>query len=76
MRLSELLKGDNGPPSGLARDVEVTGLSADSRTVRPGNLFVALEGPRFDGHDYVADAMERGPGERSSTGGNGSREKP
>jgi UDP-N-acetylmuramoyl-tripeptide--D-alanyl-D-alanine ligase len=32
----------------------------DSRTLAPGDLFVALRGPRFDGHDFVAAALERG----------------
>lgn len=32
----------------------------DSRQVRPGDLFVALKGPRFDGHDFVGHAFERG----------------
>ena len=36
------------------------GVSIDSRTVEPGDLFVALKGPRFDGHDYVADAVAAG----------------
>ena len=37
-----------------------TGISIDTRTIQPGDLFVALEGPRFDGHDFVADALNRG----------------
>lgn len=36
------------------------GVSIDSRTLSPGDLFVALEGPRFDGHDFVEDALARG----------------
>ena len=36
------------------------GVSTDSRTAREGDLFVALEGDRFDGHDYVTAALERG----------------
>ena len=32
----------------------------DSRQVRPGDLFVALKGPRFDGHDFVLTALEAG----------------
>ncbi|MDH5589747.1 MAG: UDP-N-acetylmuramoyl-tripeptide--D-alanyl-D-alanine ligase [Gemmatimonadota bacterium] len=40
--------------------VEFTGISTDSRTVEPGNLYVALVGDRFDGHDFVADAFARG----------------
>ncbi|MBE3597667.1 MAG: UDP-N-acetylmuramoyl-tripeptide--D-alanyl-D-alanine ligase [Limnochordaceae bacterium] len=38
----------------------MTGVSTDSRSVRPGDLFVALVGPRFDGHDFVGQAVERG----------------
>ena len=37
-----------------------TGISTDSRTTREGNLFVALCGDNFDGHDYVSDALGRG----------------
>ncbi len=37
-----------------------TGVSIDSRTVAPGDLFVAILGPSFDGHDFVADAFARG----------------
>ena len=36
------------------------GVSTDSRTAREGDLFVALEGDNFDGHDYVIAALERG----------------
>lgn len=31
-----------------------SGLSIDSRSVQAGDLFIALEGPNFDGHDFVA----------------------
>ncbi|MCH9000560.1 MAG: UDP-N-acetylmuramoylalanyl-D-glutamyl-2, 6-diaminopimelate--D-alanyl-D-alanine ligase, partial [Proteobacteria bacterium] len=31
-----------------------SGVSIDSRSVAPGDLFVALEGPDFDGHDFIA----------------------
>ncbi|MFN8559092.1 MAG: Mur ligase domain-containing protein, partial [Dehalococcoidia bacterium] len=33
---------------------------ADSRLVRPGDLFVALRGERVDGNDFVAEALARG----------------
>lgn len=36
------------------------GVSIDSRTVQPGDLFIALVGPNFDGHGYVADALAKG----------------
>lgn len=38
----------------------LAGVSIDSRTTRPGELFVAIRGPRFDGHDFVSGALERG----------------
>jgi UDP-N-acetylmuramoyl-tripeptide--D-alanyl-D-alanine ligase len=37
-----------------------TGYSIDSRTVAPGELFFAVRGDRFDGHDFVAAALARG----------------
>jgi len=39
---------------------QANGVSIDSRTVAAGDLFVALAGPKFDGHDYVAGALARG----------------
>ncbi|HXU54035.1 MAG TPA: UDP-N-acetylmuramoyl-tripeptide--D-alanyl-D-alanine ligase [Casimicrobiaceae bacterium] len=36
------------------------GVSIDSRVVRPGELFVAIKGERFDGHEFVAQAFSRG----------------
>ena len=41
-------------------DVLFTGVSTDSRTVKRGDLFVALSGKNFDGHKFVARAKEKG----------------
>ncbi len=38
----------------------LAGVSIDSRTLSPGELFVAVVGPRFDGHDFIGDAAQRG----------------
>jgi UDP-N-acetylmuramoyl-tripeptide--D-alanyl-D-alanine ligase len=38
----------------------LAGVSIDSRTLRAGELFVAIHGPRHDGHDHVPSAMGRG----------------
>jgi len=43
-----------------ARDYVVAGISTDSRSIRPGDLFVALVGDRFDGHDFLARAIDAG----------------
>jgi MurE/MurF fusion protein len=42
------------------RDWRAVGLSIDSRSVKPNELFVALKGPNFDGHDYVGAALKAG----------------
>ncbi|HEY6274561.1 MAG TPA: UDP-N-acetylmuramoyl-tripeptide--D-alanyl-D-alanine ligase [Terriglobales bacterium] len=55
-RVGEFL-GANGE---FDQDLVAMGYSIDSRTVKPGDLFIALEGERFDGHDYVAAALEKG----------------
>jgi len=41
-------------------DWQVDGVSIDSRDVQPGDLFIAIRGPNFDGHDFVADALAAG----------------
>jgi UDP-N-acetylmuramoyl-tripeptide--D-alanyl-D-alanine ligase len=38
----------------------VSGFSTDSRTIAPGQVFVALAGERFDGHDFLGEAAQRG----------------
>jgi UDP-N-acetylmuramoyl-tripeptide--D-alanyl-D-alanine ligase len=44
----------------LESDAQVTGWSVDSRTIRAGELFFALRGPRNDGHEYVAEVLAKG----------------
>jgi UDP-N-acetylmuramoyl-tripeptide--D-alanyl-D-alanine ligase len=39
---------------------DFTGVSTDSRTVKPGDCFFAIPGDNFDGHDYVDDAFAKG----------------
>jgi UDP-N-acetylmuramoyl-tripeptide--D-alanyl-D-alanine ligase len=41
-------------------DMELTGISIDSRTIKPGNLFVAIRGESFDGDDFVSKAVKSG----------------
>lgn len=44
----------------VGADATFTGVSIDSRSVAAGQLFIALTGPRFDGHDYLADVKAKG----------------
>jgi len=46
--------------SPAARDLKITGVSQDSRTVRPGELFVAVRGERTDGWAHAAQAAANG----------------
>ena len=39
---------------------EITGIATDSRTVALGDLFVALRGPTFDGHDFIPEVAAKG----------------
>lgn len=41
-------------------ETAVTGVSTDTRSLKPGDLFIALRGDRFDGHDYVEAALAAG----------------
>jgi UDP-N-acetylmuramoyl-L-alanyl-D-glutamate--2,6-diaminopimelate ligase len=41
-------------------DIPITGISIDSRAVKPGHLFVAMKGGSADGHDYISKAIENG----------------
>ncbi len=59
--LDEIVKATGGSVLS-ATHREFTGLSTDSRTIREGELFVALQGPNFDGHTFLGDALRKGAG--------------
>jgi UDP-N-acetylmuramoyl-L-alanyl-D-glutamate--2,6-diaminopimelate ligase len=60
MTLSELAAACSGSSLIGNGNVFVHGISYDSRSVQPGDLFVALRGGYFDGHDFIPAAIERG----------------
>ena len=59
MRVAEIIDGMPVRRSSET-DPEVTGITFNSRQVKPGDLFVALTGQQFDGRAFVSDALERG----------------
>ena len=60
MRLRALTEGFEDMRLEGKGEVEIAGISYDSRQVRPGDLFVAIEGFRTDGHLYLEEAGEKG----------------
>ena len=61
MKISEIIM--NSPVSSefnFEKDVEVTGLTYDSRKVKPGNIFFAIKGLKDDGNKFVNNALNNG----------------
>jgi UDP-N-acetylmuramoyl-tripeptide--D-alanyl-D-alanine ligase len=56
--LAELARVTGGVLHGA--DAAFGAVTSDSRALGPGALFVALRGERFDGHQFVPEALERG----------------
>ncbi|WP_374366888.1 UDP-N-acetylmuramoyl-tripeptide--D-alanyl-D-alanine ligase [Dongia sp.] len=54
LEIAEATRGKAGA------DFVAHGVSIDSRKIGKGDLFIALQGPNFDGHDYIAKALELG----------------
>jgi UDP-N-acetylmuramoyl-tripeptide--D-alanyl-D-alanine ligase len=58
MSLSELAQAVNGTQSG--KDAFFSGVSIDGRAIKSGDLYVAIKGERFDGHDFIQQASQAG----------------
>ncbi len=54
-QVSEILAGKV-----INKNAEFTGVSTDSRTLQPGQLFIALSGENFDGHQFLAEVKNKG----------------
>ena len=59
MTLTELASAVNGTLSGK-KDTRFTGVSIDGRSLKPGDLYVAIKGEHYDGHDFVNQASQAG----------------
>lgn len=58
--IKDIIKATNGQLISGNLTTIVNSISTDSRTLKEGDLFVALIGERFDGHDFIKQAIERG----------------
>ena len=60
MELKNILSGIEGLKAKGDLEVDITGISNDSREVKPGYLFIAIKGFDTDGHEYINKAIENG----------------
>jgi len=60
VKLRQLVQGIPGIKIKGSREIEITGLTADSNTVAPGNLFIARKGEKSDGSDFIPQAVQAG----------------
>ena len=60
MKLKEMLVGLEGLKAKGDLDVEIKGISSNSKELKEGDLFVAIKGFEVDGHKFVNDAIEKG----------------
>lgn len=57
--LEEILSVTKGSIKGKFDKVYATGVSTDSRKIEEGNVFIALKGETFDGHDFIEEAVKK-----------------
>lgn len=60
MKVSEICQYTGGSAIQPYDDFEVAGVSTDSRTIKPGEVFIALDGESFDGHSFCQSAVNNG----------------
>lgn len=59
LKLTDIIK-NIGAKCEYNGDIAVSGVSTDTRTIKKGDLFIALVGEKFNGHDYISVAEENG----------------
>ncbi|MDI6826951.1 MAG: UDP-N-acetylmuramoyl-tripeptide--D-alanyl-D-alanine ligase, partial [Armatimonadota bacterium] len=62
LTIEEVIAATGGNLARGNTSAKITGVSTDTRTLKPGDLFFALKGERTDGHAYVQEALEKGAG--------------
>src|SRR5690554_1256468 len=60
LKCAEILNATEGKLLSGRDDSTFSGISTDSRNIKEGDLFIPLKGERFDGHDYVEEALAKG----------------
>lgn len=62
LKIDEIAQVTGGTVAAGSPETVVTGISIDTRTLKPGDLFVAIKGKRLDGHQFVCEALTKGAG--------------
>lgn len=60
IRINEIARCINGSTKNIKKDFVIKGISTDSRSIKKGELFIALEGVNFDGHNYIEEVFKKG----------------
>jgi UDP-N-acetylmuramoyl-tripeptide--D-alanyl-D-alanine ligase len=60
LSINDIVSATSGKLISGSRDASITGISTDSRTIEPGNLFFALDLGSADGHNFIKSAVENG----------------
>ncbi|MCM8818505.1 MAG: UDP-N-acetylmuramoyl-tripeptide--D-alanyl-D-alanine ligase [Candidatus Omnitrophica bacterium] len=60
VKLSEIIFWCKGNVNKRYKDVFVKGISTDTRTLKKGEIFIALKGEKYDGHNFVKEAFKKG----------------
>lgn len=60
LTLNEIAKAVNGKISNNSNNVFITGVTTDTRNVKENDIFIPIKGERFDGHDFILQAFEKG----------------
>jgi UDP-N-acetylmuramoyl-tripeptide--D-alanyl-D-alanine ligase len=62
LRMDEVVQATGGELLRGAAEAEIEGVSVDSRTIRPGELFICIAGQHTDGHRFAGEALRKGAG--------------
>jgi len=60
LSMGEIARAAHGVLMNFEEESEISGVSIDSRKINPGDMFIALKGENFDGHDFIDMAIEKG----------------
>lgn len=60
LRVKEIVKASRGRVDSIDQNALISGFSIDSRTINPGEVFIAVKGDNYDGHDFIPDALSKG----------------